>query len=159
MPRMNRARRGLVRVAFAATVVVAWLVALVAGVPGSAAAPAPTDQAGARPAVRLTIVFTRANGIRHVAHLRCSGTHATADGYLRDVGPARACARARRAARLLTTQPEKRACTQIYGGPERARVSGRIGARPVARGFSRTNGCQIADWTQIQPLLPRPSVR
>jgi hypothetical protein len=105
--------------------------------------------------VRLTVVFTRDKGVRHVAHLRCTGARSVADGFLRDVGAARACARARRVATMLTTSPQPRACTQIYGGSERANVTGHIGTRRVARRFSRTNGCQIADWTTAQPLLPR----
>jgi hypothetical protein len=120
------------------------------------AAPAPT--AAGEATVRLTVTFVRDDGAaRHVAHLRCTGSRAHADGYLRAVGARRACRQARRVARLLTTAPPRRACTQIYGGPERARVAGSIGGRRVARAFSRTNGCQIADWTRAVPLLPRPS--
>lgn len=108
-------------------------------------------------AVDLTVTFSRGAGARHVAHLRCSGDRARADGWLSAVGARRACATARRIARLLTARPDPdRACTQIYGGPERARVTGRIGGRSVRRVFSRTDGCGIADWRRAMPLLPRP---
>jgi hypothetical protein len=84
-------------------------------------------------------------------------TRSRADGFLRDVGARRACAHARRVTGLLSTDPDpNRACTEIYGGPERARVTGRIGSRRIARGFSRTDGCQIADWRTAVPLLPTP---
>jgi hypothetical protein len=77
--------------------------------------------------------------------------------FLRDAGAARVCARARRIAALLTRRREpRRACAEIYGGPERALVVGRIGDRRVRRTFSRTNGCGIADWRRAMPLLPRP---
>lgn len=124
---------------------------------GAAAGDAFAHAGSAGPPVTLRVVFVRSSGARHVADLRCTGTRARADGFLRDVGARRACARARRVETLLTTPPKRQACTQIYGGPERAVVTGRIGSRRVARRFSRTNGCQIADWTAAQPLLPRPS--
>jgi hypothetical protein len=108
--------------------------------------------------VSLTVTFTRRPGARRVAHVRCTSTRASADGYLRAVGARRACARARAIAGLLTrTADPHRACTQIYGGPERALVAGRIGARRVRHGFSRTDGCGVADWRRAMPLLPRPS--
>ncbi len=122
--------------------------------PSGSASPA----GGAQPAVRLTITFVREEGApRHVAHLRCSGERARADGYLADVGARRACRLARRHAQLLAAVPDgRRACTQIYGGPEHARVRGRIGARTVDRPFTRSDGCRIDEWTRAMPLLPRP---
>ena len=64
------------------------------------------------------------------------------------------CAQARGLAALLTTQPAKdRACTQIYGGPETAHVTGTIDGRKVDRRFARTNGCEIADFTRAAGLL------
>ncbi len=121
-------------------------------------AAAPSARAGDEPSVRLTITFTRDTGARrHVATLRCSGSRASARGWLRDLGTASACRLARRRASLLTASPDPgRVCTQIFGGPERARVRGRIGRREVARGFSRGDGCRIADWDRAVPLLPHP---
>ena len=61
--------------------------------------------------------------------------------------------------RLLTTEPpEKRVCTQIYGGPQTARVTGTLAGRPVDRRFNRENGCRIAEWDRLQRagLLPGP---
>ena len=122
-------------------------------------APGPASPAGGtQPAVRLTITFIRDEGApRQVSHLRCSGSRARADGYLADVGARRACRLARRHARLLAAVPDgRRACTQIYGGPEHARVRGRIGARTIDRPFTRSDGCRIDEWTRAVPLLPRP---
>jgi hypothetical protein len=125
---------------------------------GSPAAP-PSAAAATSEPVTLTITFTRQPGARRsVAHLRCRGSHATADGFLRAVGGRRACAHARGVARLLTTGPDPhRACSEIFGGPERALVTGRIGDRRVRRSFKRTDGCEVADWRRAMPLLPRPS--
>ena len=106
----------------------------------------------------LTVTFSRRPGARSVAHLRCRGSRAAADGFLRAVGARQACAHARGVARLLTTGPDPhRACSEIFGGPERALVTGRIGDRRVRRSFKRTDGCEVADWRRAMPLLPRPS--
>jgi len=115
--------------------------------------------AAAAPSVRLTIDFARRPGAAHaIAHVRCGASGGSVDGFLRRVGAPRACAQARRIARLLTGQPDPhRACSQIYGGPERALVTGTIGGRRIRHGFSRTNGCGIADWRRAMPLLPRPT--
>jgi len=109
-------------------------------------------------AATLTVTFSRRPGARSVAHLRCRGSRATADGFLRAVGARRACAHARGISGLLTSGPDPhRACTEIFGGPERALVTGRIGDRRVRRSFKRTDGCEVADWHRAMPLLPRPS--
>ena len=64
------------------------------------------------------------------------------------------CAKARAIKALLTTQPERqRACTQIYGGPETAQITGTIDGVKVDRRFSRTNGCEIADFNDAGELL------
>jgi hypothetical protein len=66
----------------------------------------------------------------------------------------RPCETARRLADFLAKQPPRdRVCTQIYGGPETARVRGTIGDRRIDRRFSKTNGCEIADWRRAEPLL------
>jgi hypothetical protein len=116
-----------------------------------------SGSAAAADSVRLTVTYSRAPGARQVAHLRCTSSGARADGFLRTVGTRRACAAARRLASFLASRPASdRACTQIFGGPERALVAGTIGARRVRRSFSRTDGCKVADWRRAQPLVPRP---
>jgi hypothetical protein len=45
------------------------------------------------------------------------------------------------------------ACTQQYGGPETATVTGTLNGEPVDAKFSRTNGCEIARWGKVQRLL------
>lgn len=44
-------------------------------------------------------------------------------------------------------------CTQIYGGPETARVVGRLDGKRVDAAFARTDGCGIARWELAAPLL------
>lgn len=68
---------------------------------------------------------------------------------------ARACGLlARRARSVFAALPSDVACTEIYGGPQIASVSGRFRGRPVAARFSRRNGCEIARWDRLQFLFP-----
>jgi hypothetical protein len=46
-------------------------------------------------------------------------------------------------------------CTQIYGGPEVARVRGRLRGRQVDAVFDRTNGCEIERWDRVEFLFPK----
>jgi hypothetical protein len=46
-------------------------------------------------------------------------------------------------------------CTQIYGGPQEALVTGTFGGRRVWARFSRRNGCEIARWNRIAFLFPK----
>lgn len=45
------------------------------------------------------------------------------------------------------------ACTQIFGGPETATIKGTIRGEPVDATFSRSDGCEIARWDKVKPLL------
>jgi hypothetical protein len=81
--------------------------------------------------------------------LSCAGTPA---GDLPD--PAAACAQ-------LAGQPDPFAplaadvmCTQLFGGPQTAHVTGRWAGEPVDLQLSRSDGCQIAQWDRLDALLP-----
>jgi hypothetical protein len=45
------------------------------------------------------------------------------------------------------------ACTQQYGGPQTARVTGTLRGEPIDATFSRTDGCEITRWEQVSGLL------
>ena len=45
-------------------------------------------------------------------------------------------------------------CTQQYGGPATARVTGTWQGQHVDATFDRTNGCEIARWNTLRPVLP-----
>jgi hypothetical protein len=47
-------------------------------------------------------------------------------------------------------------CTEIYGGPQKARVVGTVAGRPIWAMFTRTNGCEISRWSRISPWLVPP---
>jgi hypothetical protein len=71
--------------------------------------------------------------------------------------PARACARLEAAGRtLFAPLPKNIVCTEIYGGPQRARVTGVLDGRRVWATFSRSNGCHIARWAKVSPWLLPP---
>ena len=71
--------------------------------------------------------------------------------------PARACRKlAAGGVRLFVPTPKNVACTEIYGGPQRARVVGVLDGKRVRATFSRTNGCEIARWQRISPWLVPP---
>ena len=53
--------------------------------------------------------------------------------------------------------PEDAVCTQQYGGPETARVQGRWGGEPVDLEVTRRDGCRLAQWDSLVPLLPEPA--
>ncbi|HKX47972.1 MAG TPA: SSI family serine proteinase inhibitor [Gaiellaceae bacterium] len=71
--------------------------------------------------------------------------------------PARACAQLAAGGRaLFAPVSPKDVCTQIYGGPQRARVTGVLDGRRVWATFSRSNGCHIARWAKVSPWLLPP---
>ncbi|NED73932.1 hypothetical protein G3I51_16615 [Streptomyces sp. SID9944] len=50
--------------------------------------------------------------------------------------------------------PDGTVCTLQYGGPATARVTGIWAGRPVDALYTRGNGCEIARWKRLVPLLP-----
>lgn len=117
-----------------------------------AAQQTPTNAAGA---VELTIVYDDGSGRRTSGALTCRAGDRRAEGALKGRAPAaELCAHARGISELLTSEPDRgRACTQIYGGPETALVTGTIEGEKVERRFSRTNGCELADFKRAAGLL------
>jgi hypothetical protein len=50
--------------------------------------------------------------------------------------------------------PKDASCTMQYGGPQTARVTGTWNGTKVDLTFSRQNGCEIARWDTMDPVLP-----
>jgi len=68
-----------------------------------------------------------------------------------------ACSKLRRIeASAFAPVPPGTACTEIYGGPQIARVSGRLAGKSISADFSRSDGCQIARWSRLAFLFPTP---
>ena len=123
---------------------------------GEADDPAAQPAASPHGAIELTVLFDDGAGRRTTGSLTCRGAVRRAEGALDGrASPTKLCAHAHGIAELLTSQPETgRACTQIYGGPETARVTGTIEGDKVDRRFRRTNGCELADYARAAGLLP-----
>ena len=56
--------------------------------------------------------------------------------------------------RLANGAPTDQLCTQQYGGPEIARVTGMLDGIVIDTELHRTDGCGIADWQLLSALLP-----
>jgi hypothetical protein len=68
--------------------------------------------------------------------------------------PAAACAHLAGMDAPFAPLPADMVCTEQYGGPETARITGRWQGRPVEAEFSRTDGCRISQWDSLGPVLP-----
>jgi len=56
--------------------------------------------------------------------------------------------------RRFAPTPAGTPCTQIYGGPQEALVTGRFRGAPVRARFGREDGCEIARWNLVGFLFP-----
>lgn len=71
--------------------------------------------------------------------------------------PAVACRRlAAGGAKLFAPVPPSAVCAQIYGGPQVARVVGRVAGKSIWTTFTRVNGCEIDRWQRVSPWLLPP---
>jgi hypothetical protein len=80
--------------------------------------------------------------------LRCGPTGGTL--------PARvaACRRLEALSSPFRPVPKDAVCTQIYGGPAVAVVTGDFRGKHVWARFRRRDGCEIDRWQRLRPLLP-----
>ena len=65
-----------------------------------------------------------------------------------------ACADLAAAPAPFAPLPADRVCTQIYGGPQTATVTGTYRGERVRLELSRTDGCRIAQWDGLGAVLP-----
>lgn len=57
--------------------------------------------------------------------------------------------------RLIEGSPRGQACTEIYGGPDVATITGTIAGQEVDARIDRSDGCGISDWDELLAgLLP-----
>lgn len=57
---------------------------------------------------------------------------------------------------VMEPVPPDQMCTQVYGGPQTATVSGTWNGDRVVAEFSRQNGCEIDRWDAVVDLLVKP---
>jgi hypothetical protein len=111
--------------------------------------------------ISLTVQVTADNQRLREGTLTCGAGAVEGTGFLADPAAAQA------ACDLLTGDPAAvhrlvqgrnpdMMCTQIYGGPEVAKVVGTIGDQRVATTITRTDGCGIAEWSMLVALLGPP---
>jgi hypothetical protein len=118
-------------------------------IPGGQSMPTSATPSGGHGDTDLTIVVDNGSGSTSTWQLSCNppdGTHPD---------PKAAC-RALQAngALALPPVPKDKACTQIYGGPETATITGRWQGQDVISRFARNDGCQISRWKLMEGLLP-----
>ncbi len=56
---------------------------------------------------------------------------------------------------LFAPTPPDTACTQVYGGPGEALVTGTFRGRKVWARFARRDGCAIGRWDRVSFLFPK----
>jgi len=84
----------------------------------------------------------------HVFTLRCDPP----GGNVPD--PAAACRRLAAIPRPFAQPAKDVLCTQIYGGPQEALVTGRYRGEKVSTVLSLRDGCQIGRWQRVAFLTP-----
>jgi len=67
--------------------------------------------------------------------------------------PAAACAAIEAAPHPFAPVPADMMCTQIYGGPETATITGTWHGEPVSASYKRNDGCEIARWNALAAVL------
>ena len=127
-----------------APLVVVLVVVAVAGCGGEDEGPG-SSPAGPTTA-ELTFVYRadESAGAERIT-LTCPGSDRAARETCRELG--------RVPAETFDPVPPDTACTEIYGGPETLRVTGRLTDETIDSGFSRVNGCEISRWDSLSPVL------
>lgn len=118
---------------------------------------APTTAAPSVPAAELTIEAGSGELPDVLAASVTSNGAVAVSGYLEEpAAVAAALADPAVVDRLVNGPATDVACTEQYGGPDVAHVTGTIGDDEVDTRFHRADGCGIADWELAQALLPEP---
>jgi len=68
--------------------------------------------------------------------------------------PDEACAKLAKMDDPFAPVAKDKACTQVFGGPEVADVTGTFRGKPVNAHFNKGNGCEIARWNRVEFLFP-----
>lgn len=112
----------------------------------------PTESPGASGAATTELTITideTGSGATRTSTLTCEpagGDHPDAEeacSALTAVGP-----------EVFEEPAHDQTCTQQYGGPQVATVEGTVDGNAVRATFARTDGCEIAHWDSLVPLLP-----
>jgi len=132
--------------------ITAWLLALTVLVIGCAQSPAATPAPASSPPSELMVAIHRGGSSPTESYRLGCGT--TVPGN--HPAGAAACAHLARLAHPFAALPTDQMCSQIYGGPQTAHVTGRWRGSPVDLRLSRVDGCRVEQWNSLGPLLPGP---
>jgi hypothetical protein len=122
-------------------------------VPNASAPPPATPAPPAAPHTALTITIAHSTVPGHDGRFTLSchpsgGTHPD---------PVNACAKLDQLAgsggNPFAAVPLTTMCSQIFGGPATAQITGTWAGHPVSASFNRTNGCQTTRWNNLLPVL------
>ena len=111
----------------------------------SAPSGSPSGSAGSS---QLTVVVDDGTGSTSTWTLTCDpvgGDHPE---------PAEACAAVDGHRNALNPVPKDRMCAQVYGGPQKATVTGTWRGEEIFAALSRSNACETARWDALVPLVP-----
>lgn len=109
-------------------------------------APLPVNAA---PAPTLIVQVDAGDGVWKRWTIGCSPTRGTLPNRVK------ACALlAKQGRKIFTPVPRDSMCTMVYGGPQRATVTGTWKGVKVKASFNRSNGCEIARWERAKVLFP-----
>lgn len=122
------------------------------GGPGSGPSASPSPTAPSAPTAaggsRLEIVVDDGTGQTTTWTLTCDppgGSHPAAE---------QACAAIEAHRSALKPVDKNKMCAQVYGGPERATISGTWRGDEIFAALSRTDACETARWDALVPLVP-----
>jgi len=104
-----------------------------------------SDEPASAPAdtTRLTVTVTEAAPDPIRIELRCGGEEPCDPAQLRKLE------------RVTKPDDPTQACTLVYGGPEKARVTGTLEGETVDVTVTRSDGCGIADYEALFAALGR----
>lgn len=125
------------------------------------------DASGTRPAdgedvyaiANLSVVITHPDADDVSYTISCLGDTATITGNPDGVTGEGACVALKDAdviGRLVQGTPPDRICTEQYGGPDIATITGSLSGKSVNTSIDRVNGCGIGDWDfLLAAVLPQ----
>ena len=115
---------------------------------------------GPYPVADLEVVVEHPDQETISYRITCLGDTATITGDI-DIDDQAACealAREEVQRRLIDGPPADQVCTEQYGGPDTATITGTIDETPVDTVIDRTNGCGISDWDELLAGLIPPAL-
>lgn len=131
------------------------------GTTSSANGASDTPIGGPFPVADLSVVIDHPDRDTVEYRLTCLGDTATvtpAGVGVDEQAACRALAKPDVVTRLVKGAPEDQMCTEQYGGPDVATITGTIDGKAVDTTIERINGCGISDWDRLLAGVLPPAV-